>query len=174
MEAAGIMNTLPVAVIRGISDFGDSAKNDEWHLYAASTAAAYAKELLEILDPPSVVIGKSTLLLKQNLYSHSLGPGRTNTIPLSDTRLLNLLTERARDMNIKNNWRDSVVDLLKLLNLDSSRGARANLARRWNVFVGEDGSAERNVALYGLIMEALAKNQGQVPLSLVKALSADG
>jgi nucleoside phosphorylase len=46
MEAAGIMNNFPCLVIRGICDYADSHKNDEWHKYAATTAAAYAKELL--------------------------------------------------------------------------------------------------------------------------------
>lgn len=46
MEAAGLMNTLPVAVIRGICDYADSHKNDVWHYYAAATAAAFAKGLL--------------------------------------------------------------------------------------------------------------------------------
>lgn len=46
MEAAGIMTRLPVAVIRGISDFADSSKNSIWQPYAAITAAAYAKEVL--------------------------------------------------------------------------------------------------------------------------------
>ncbi|KAJ2987613.1 hypothetical protein NUW58_g4405 [Xylaria curta] len=49
MEAAGIMNTLPVAVIRGICDYADSRKNDKWRRYAAATAAAYAKALLKTL-----------------------------------------------------------------------------------------------------------------------------
>ncbi|KAM3488705.1 hypothetical protein MY3957_008017 [Beauveria namnaoensis] len=51
MEAAGMMTRLPVAVIRGISDFANSDKNDEWHAYAAITAAAYAKEILMRLGP---------------------------------------------------------------------------------------------------------------------------
>jgi nucleoside phosphorylase len=46
MEAAGLMNNFPCLVIRGICDYADSHKNDEWHKYAACTAAAYAKELL--------------------------------------------------------------------------------------------------------------------------------
>ncbi|KAL2817108.1 hypothetical protein BJX63DRAFT_419685 [Aspergillus granulosus] len=46
MEAAGIMTRLPVAVIRGISDFADSSKNSTWQPYAAIAAAAYAKEVL--------------------------------------------------------------------------------------------------------------------------------
>jgi nucleoside phosphorylase len=47
MEAAGLMNNFPCVVIRGISDYADSHKNDQWHPYAAATAAACAKELLE-------------------------------------------------------------------------------------------------------------------------------
>ncbi|CAI6334823.1 unnamed protein product [Periconia digitata] len=51
MEAAGMMTRLPVAVVRGISDFADASKNDEWQPYAALTAAAYAKEMLLKLGP---------------------------------------------------------------------------------------------------------------------------
>lgn len=46
MEAAGLMNHFPCAVIRGICNYSDSHKNDDWQGYAAMTAAAYAKELL--------------------------------------------------------------------------------------------------------------------------------
>ncbi|KAL1618919.1 hypothetical protein SLS54_007035 [Diplodia seriata] len=46
MEAAGLMNSFPCIVIRGISDYSDSHKNDHWQRYAAATAAAFAKELL--------------------------------------------------------------------------------------------------------------------------------
>ncbi|KAI1412032.1 purine and uridine phosphorylase [Hypoxylon sp. FL1857] len=51
MEAAGLMNIMPVAVIRGICDYADSRKNDVWHHYAAATAAAYAKSLLNAIGP---------------------------------------------------------------------------------------------------------------------------
>ncbi|KAL4893070.1 nucleoside phosphorylase domain-containing protein [Aspergillus ambiguus] len=43
MEAAGLMNTFPYLVIRGISDYADTHKNDDWQGYAAAAAAAYAK-----------------------------------------------------------------------------------------------------------------------------------
>jgi len=45
MEAAGALNDFPCLVIRGISDYSDSHKNDQWHGYAAAAAAAYAREL---------------------------------------------------------------------------------------------------------------------------------
>lgn len=46
MEAAGLMNSFPCLVIRGISDYTDTHKNKDWQHRAAATAAAYAKELL--------------------------------------------------------------------------------------------------------------------------------
>jgi len=46
MEAAGLMNHFPCLVIRGMSDYCDTHKNDTWQGYAAMTAAAYARELL--------------------------------------------------------------------------------------------------------------------------------
>ncbi|KAK5681436.1 hypothetical protein LTS10_005966 [Elasticomyces elasticus] len=45
MEAAGALNTFPCLVIRGISDYADSHKNNKWQGYAAAVAAAYAREL---------------------------------------------------------------------------------------------------------------------------------
>ncbi|RAL14098.1 purine and uridine phosphorylase [Aspergillus homomorphus CBS 101889] len=49
MEAAGLMDSLPCLVIRGICDYADSHKNKRWQPYAAATAAAYAKELLSYI-----------------------------------------------------------------------------------------------------------------------------
>jgi hypothetical protein len=46
MEAAGVMDSFPCLVIRGICDYCDSHKNKSWQPYAALAAAAYAKELL--------------------------------------------------------------------------------------------------------------------------------
>ncbi|KAL6406440.1 putative nacht and wd domain protein [Ilyonectria robusta] len=51
MEAAGTMNTILVGVIRGVCDYADSYKNKEWQLYAAAMAAAYAKAVLNIIQP---------------------------------------------------------------------------------------------------------------------------
>lgn len=48
MEAAGL-DAFPCLVIRGISDYADTHKNDDWHAYAAASAAAYAKELLSVI-----------------------------------------------------------------------------------------------------------------------------
>ncbi|EFZ02978.2 Nucleoside phosphorylase domain protein [Metarhizium robertsii ARSEF 23] len=54
MEAAGLMDNFPCLAIRGICDYSDTHKNDEWQGYAAMTAAAYAKNLLERVRPEQV------------------------------------------------------------------------------------------------------------------------
>ena len=53
MEAAGLMDDFPCLVIRGICDYSDTHKSKRWQPYAAATAAAYAKELLEIIPEHS-------------------------------------------------------------------------------------------------------------------------
>lgn len=53
MEAAGLMGNFHCIVIRGISDYADSHKNDNWHPYAAAAAAGLSKEILSYIDPKS-------------------------------------------------------------------------------------------------------------------------
>jgi nucleoside phosphorylase len=55
MEAAGLMNSFPCLVIRGICDYADSHKNKTWQAYAAATAAACAKEILSVIPAAEVV-----------------------------------------------------------------------------------------------------------------------
>ena len=55
MEAAGLMNNFPCLVIREICDYSNSHKNKRWQPYAAATAAACAKELLNTMPGEAVV-----------------------------------------------------------------------------------------------------------------------
>jgi nucleoside phosphorylase len=54
MEAAGLMDSFPCLVIRGICDYADSHKNQKWQPYAAAAAAAYMKEILSIIPAQEV------------------------------------------------------------------------------------------------------------------------
>ncbi|THZ04843.1 purine and uridine phosphorylase [Aureobasidium pullulans] len=85
MEAAGLMNDFPCLVIRGISDYSDSHKNDRWQPYAAATAAAYAKELLIALSKQEV---------------DELGPAEKHHVPFSLKGVPNIdhFVQRSSDM----------------------------------------------------------------------------
>ncbi|EDX82176.1 MAG: DUF3597 domain-containing protein [Alphaproteobacteria bacterium] len=77
-----------------------------------------------------------------------------------------VLSDLAESRGGGGNWRTSIVDLLKLLDLDSSLAARKELAEELNVHAGEHGSAEQNTALSRAVWNKLAENGGQVPASL--------
>ncbi|KAJ5412495.1 uncharacterized protein N7487_006854 [Penicillium crustosum] len=60
MEAAGLMNDFPCIVIRGICNYADKRKDDEWQPYAAAVAAACAKALLEYVQPIPIASRRSS------------------------------------------------------------------------------------------------------------------
>lgn len=64
------------------------------------------------------------------------------------------------------NWRTSIVDLLKLLHLDSSLDARKELARELHYSGDTADSASMNVWLHRQVMQKLAANGGRVPADL--------
>jgi len=67
------------------------------------------------------------------------------------------------------NWKQSIVDLMKLLKLDSSLAARKQLAQELG-YKGElTGSAEMNIWLHQQVMTKLAESGGVVPSSLKHA-----
>jgi 3-oxoacyl-ACP reductase-like protein len=64
------------------------------------------------------------------------------------------------------NWRTSIVDLMKLLDIDSSLANRKELAQELG-YTGElNGSAEMNIWLHKAVMRELAANGGKVPADL--------
>ncbi|KAF5648056.1 xylosidase glycosyl hydrolase [Fusarium sp. NRRL 52700] len=69
MEAAGLVNHFPCLVIRGICDYADSHKNKEWQEHAAIVAAAFAKELLQYVQPTDVEVERPLKDLLNNVHS---------------------------------------------------------------------------------------------------------
>jgi hypothetical protein len=69
---------------------------------------------------------------------------------------------------VKSNWRVSIVDLMKALDLDSSLAARKELAADLKYSGSDaDGSAEKNIWLHKALMKALAENGGKLPKDLL-------
>ncbi|MFM7779926.1 MAG: DUF3597 domain-containing protein, partial [Alphaproteobacteria bacterium] len=67
----------------------------------------------------------------------------------------------------KLNWRTSIVDLMKLLNLDSSLGARKELATELGYTGDMNDSATMNIWLHKQVMKKVAENGGTVPADLL-------
>lgn len=87
----------------------------------------------------------------------------TQAAPAQNVDVGAVLSEMAAAKGGGGNYQSSIVDLLKLLDLDSSLDARKQLANELNVHAGADGSAEENIALHKAVMNKLAENGGIVP-----------
>lgn len=77
-----------------------------------------------------------------------------------------VLSQMASTKGGGGNYQTSIVDLLKLLDLDSSLDARKSLGQELSVHAGADGSAEQNIALHKAVVQKLADNGGKVPDSM--------
>ena len=93
----------------------------------------------------------------------SAAPATATSAPSRSVDVGAVLSEMEAAKGGGGNYKTSIVDLLKLLDLDSSLQLRKELADELNVHAGADGSAEENIALHKAVMEKLAANGGVVP-----------
>jgi hypothetical protein len=96
----------------------------------------------------------------------TIAPAPAQTMAPANVDVGAVLIEMASMKGGGGNYQTSIVDLLKLLDLDSSLDARKQLANELNVHAGADGSPEENIALHKAVMDKLAENGGVVPDSL--------
>jgi hypothetical protein len=81
---------------------------------------------------------------------------------------IELMLNKMRDAKgIKLNWETSIVDLMKLLNMDSSLDNRKALAQELGYDGPLDGSADMNIRLHKAVMRALAVTGGKVPAAML-------
>jgi translation initiation factor 1 (eIF-1/SUI1) len=102
---------------------------------------------------------------QQQQYSPTQQPSAAIQ-PLQDVDVDRVLKDLAAKKGGGGNYRESIVDLLKLLDLDSSLEARKELAKELNVNAGAPGTAEQNIALQKAVLRKLAENGGKVPDSM--------
>lgn len=86
---------------------------------------------------------------------------------LSDVDVEAILNAAAISAGQPLNWRTSIVDLLKLLDLDSSLAARKELAEELGHAGAFTGTAEQNIWLHKQVLKKLAENGGKLPADLL-------
>ncbi len=93
-----------------------------------------------------------------------IGGGAPKPQPMTREEVEAMIQKIADDTGRKNyNWKQSIVDLMKLLDLDSGLGPRKQLAQELGYTGALDGSAEMNVWLHKEVMKQLMENGGVVP-----------
>jgi len=95
--------------------------------------------------------------------SQTAAPAAPGAAPISQVDVEAVLTGLASKKGQKLDWRKSIVDLMKLLDLDSSLDARKELAKELNYSGDTSDSASMNVWLHKQVMAKLAASGGKVP-----------
>lgn len=95
-------------------------------------------------------------------------PGTAPAVPAASQKVDvdAVLSAMALQRHDKLNWRTSIVDLLKVLDLDSSLGARQELARELHYTGDTSDSAVMNIWLHKQVIRKLEENGGVVPADL--------
>jgi hypothetical protein len=94
---------------------------------------------------------------------------RSIALPSAQPALVDIevvLNRKKAEKNANLNWRYSIVDFLKLIEIDSSLNARKELAKELGYTGILNGSAEMNIWLHKQVMRKLAESGAQVPASL--------
>jgi hypothetical protein len=120
------------------------------------------------------------------IFGHSSAPGTTAAAgssaaptspaaagsaaakPMTKAEVEAMIEKLADAQDEEYNWEESIVDLMKLLKLDSSLTARKQLAQELGYTGALNGSAEMNIWLHQQVMTKLAESGGRVPESLKK------
>lgn len=89
--------------------------------------------------------------------------GTATAAPAQTVDIVPILEQAAAAKKEKLNWRTSIVDLMKVLDLDSSLGARKELAKELGYTGDTNDSASMNIWLHKQVMQKLAANGGKVP-----------
>ncbi len=118
--------------------FGDDEKQEEQAAAEEVSAAPEESENLAETSEPVVVVVDVT------------------------AKLDDLAANNPEDLD----WKVSIVDLMKLLGLDSSYGHRKELAAEMGI-EGYQGTAEQNIALHKAVLKKLADNGGNIPADLL-------
>lgn len=85
---------------------------------------------------------------------------------MSQVDVEKVVSEMAAKKKEKLDWRKSIVDLMKVLDLDSSLKARQELAKELKYTGDMNDSAKMNIWLHKQVMQKLAENGGKVPADL--------
>ena len=116
--------------------------------------------------PPSSPATSASVRTAAGATAAAAPAGATAAKPISKADVEAILAKLADEQDEDLDWKSSIVDLMKLLKLDSGLGARKQLAQELGYTGALDGSAAMNVWLQKQVMTKLAESGGKVPDSL--------
>jgi hypothetical protein len=138
--------------------FGHGAKTQSAPTAAGSTSGPAATQ-----SAPTAPGSTSGPAATSSSATTPTFPTAPSAAPASQVDVEAILTKLASQNSEKLDWRKSIVDLMKLLKLDSSLSARKELAKELHYSGDTNDSAAMNIWLHKQVMVKLAENGGKVP-----------
>jgi hypothetical protein len=134
------------------------------HLHTGIPMSIFGSILAKIFPSshPSVTTAGTTAAAPQETT-----PAASAAPAVAPVDVEKILTDKATSAGQPLNWRSSIVDLMKLLSLDSSLAARKALASELHYSGDTNDSAAMNLWLHKQVMAKLAANGGKVPAELM-------
>src|SRR3984893_132180 len=150
---------------RGAVERRATTQEDKMSVFGSIVSAIFGSKHAAGVTPTA---GSSSAPPSSPAKSASAGTatGATAAKPISKADVDAILAKLADEQDEDLDWKTSIVDLMKLLKLDSSLGARKQLAQELGYTGALDGSAAMNVWLQKQVMTKLAESGGKVPDSL--------
>ena len=134
--------------------------------HAASVTAAAGPSAPSPSAGSATAPSPSTATAGAGAPSAGTSAGSAAAKPISKADVEAILAKLDEEQDEDYDWKRSIVDLMKLLKLDSGLAARKQLAKELGYTGALDGSAEMNVWLHKQVMIKLAETGGKVPDSL--------
>ena len=164
MEAAGMMDNVQCLPIRGICDYSDSHKDKVWQDYAAATAAAYARELLEVI-PAIRTTHWDVISLQKDAYRDDVEAACRRDLRVVDPQHDMERIEKSKDELLDDayNWILRTPEYAAFTNWDDSGSDRPPRRLLW--IKGHAGTGKT------MLMIGLIRQLSHQPVALSPALS---
>jgi hypothetical protein len=140
----------------GSTDINSSSRNEE------QTTSVFGKIMSSIFGKANAAGAAPASGAKPSSATQGSAPAGS----ITEVDVAGILTKLAAEKKEKLDWRKSIVDLMKLLDLDSSLSARKELAQELQYSGDMNDSASMNIWLHKQVMRKLAENGGKVPEEL--------
>ena len=114
----------------------------------------------------STIFGSGSTAASTGSAAAPAGSGTTGGATMSEVDVEKVVSEMAAKKKEKLDWKKSIVDLMKVLDLDSSLKERQELAKELKYTGDMNDSAKMNIWLHKHVMKKLAENGGKVPADL--------
>lgn len=138
-------------------------------IFGRAEAAETQATTAPVTPPPAAPTATTAAPASANPTPGPISPQVTPAAPTpsSPVDVAPILDAAVAKSGQKLDWRKSIVDLLKALDIDSSLTARKELADELGYTGAKDGSAEMNIWLHKAFMKKLSENGGKVPADLL-------